>query len=108
MREKIANPVAGPTPGTRVRSVSAGPASALWALISAYGSMYLVRSITGNLLLVAASMMNPIAGMAGLACGACALAIRWALGLAPRAGNIDILNAALVGVYLGAVFAPTP
>ncbi|MEI8144116.1 MAG: urea transporter [Alphaproteobacteria bacterium] len=75
-------------------------------LIRAYGALYLVGGRVPALLLVAATLLDPVPGFIGLAGGAFALAFRRALALPAPAGNLDVMNAVFVSLALAKTMAP--
>lgn len=75
-------------------------------LIAGYGSFLFFHKLAPNLLLVAATLTEPRAGLLGLLSGVSTLATRRVLGLRPIAGGMDGLNGILAGLFLGATFAP--
>jgi urea transporter len=77
-------------------------------LVRAYGAMFGAGRIRVGALVLAATFVDPSVGAAGLLAGIAALAFREAARLTPLAGDIELLNAALVGLAIGSAYAPTP
>lgn len=74
-------------------------------LVASYGSFLFFARLAPNLLLVACTLLDPWAGLLGLAAGLVTLLTRRMLSL-PSAGGMEGGNGMLAGLFLGTVFAP--
>ncbi|MBF0374272.1 MAG: urea transporter, partial [Alphaproteobacteria bacterium] len=75
-------------------------------LVASYGSFLFFARLAPNLLLVACTLLDPWAGLLGLAAGLVTLLTRRVLSL-PSAGGMEGGNGMLAGLFLGGVFAPS-
>lgn len=75
-------------------------------LFSAYGSFLMLPGWLPSLLLIAATMVEPLAGCAAWACALSAVLARRCLPLEPAPPTLELVNAVLVGHLLGATYQP--
>jgi urea transporter len=71
-------------------------------LLAAYGALFLGRGPWVGALVLAATLLDPAAGVCGLAAGVAALATRALLRLVELPGEIEVSNAITVGLALAA------
>lgn len=78
------------------------------SLLSAYGSFLMLPGWLPSLLLLAATMVEPLAGCAAWICAFSAMLSRRCLPLEPAPPTLELVNALLVGHLLGATYQPGP
>lgn len=76
-------------------------------LLSAYGSFLMLPGWLPSLLLVLATLVEPLAGCAAWICALSAMLARRILPLEPANPTLELVNAVLVGHLLGATFQPS-
>lgn len=76
------------------------------ALFSAYGSFLMLPGWLPSLLLIAATMVEPLGGCAAWVCALSAMLARRCLPLEPAPPTLELVNAVLVGHLLGATYQP--
>jgi len=76
------------------------------SLISAYGSFLLLPGWLPSMLLILATLVEPVAGCAAWVCALSAMLARRCLPLEPAPPTLELVNAVLVGHLLGATYQP--
>ncbi|MBN9415857.1 hypothetical protein ABS71_03320 [bacterium SCN 62-11] len=76
------------------------------ALFSAYGSFLLLPGWLPSLLLLGATLVEPVPGLAAWVCAFSAMASRRCLPLEPAPTTLELVNAVLVGHLLAATYQP--
>ncbi len=79
------------------------PREPMRRLLIAYGALFLAPGPGVGALVLAATLVVPGVGLAGLTAGLAALGVRALLRLPALAGEADVLNAIYVGLVLGAL-----
>lgn len=78
------------------------------AMLAAYGSFLLLPGPVPAVLLIAATLVEPVAGISAIVAGLAALGARRLLPLPPGPSGLELVNALLVGHLVGATWAPSP
>ena len=78
------------------------------ALLDAYGALFLAQQRWVGAMVLAATLVDPATGIAGLVAGLGAMAARAGLRLPGLAGEADLLNAIYAGLALGAFYGSEP
>jgi len=72
----------------------------------AYGAFFLLRNPATNSLLLLATLLEPVRGLTGFACGLTVLLLRRLCGFASLKHDIDVVNGILVGLLIGSFYQP--
>jgi urea transporter len=78
------------------------------ALLDAYGALFLAQRRWVGALVLAATLVDPATGIAGLVAGLAAMLARAGLRLPGLPGEADLLNAIYAGLALGAFYGSEP
>ena len=84
-----------------------GTWSAFRVVLTGYGSFFGLKHPLGQFLLLAASLLHPFTGLAGLLCGSMVMFFRHLLQFSREGDQLDIVNGLLLGMLIGSLYSPS-
>ncbi len=85
-----------------------GTWSAFRVVLSGYGSFFGLKHPLSQFLLLAASLLHPFTGLAGLLCGSMVMFFRHLLQFPREGDQLDIVIGLLLGMLIGSLYSPSP